>query len=225
MTQNSYKRSKLISKIIVDLSNVVIDYAKNPNKMLSEEVDNIFYDYERKSNKIDFEFLFNEINGYGKEFNDISKRLREKIYSMDELYKNIQTSKESRIIEELIKEQAKNYDKVQQSFVELSKLQEKFPDLLEENIMGTKKAKFNFIYAATDVYNHLYGYMVAEQFMAKNPGFMKKVSNLFRKPDNVIFKDFFNKDLLTLYNKRTLKVMIDRFGSKEDKELIEKLEL
>ncbi len=222
---NSANVGKIINNCTIELGKVIMNYddEKDDEKLLND-VTGVFENYTKNLKELKGK-IYKEIIEYNYNFFYNLKNLYKNVLKLIEGKNNLNgnwAEEERKSIEERCRD---NYFYIQKNYERISKASELCYNFL--NLVKTKSDIINFKhgFANYDFYNHLLGYVAAEQFMRKNSDFMEVAPELFRKSEEEVYNNFFDDKALKPYYNKLIKVVINKFGSRKEKKLIKKFSL
>lgn len=178
--------------ILADFLKVEI---KERPKIVYRERDISGYNFEENkidiSKKVGFEFIFNDVVGKGKDFLNFLNKIT--VYSRN------------------LKENEENYEDMLLTYNKLKKFSDKYPQILNKIKKEMKKSYEGGRNLTQDLYDHLIGYSVAEQFIKNNPDFMERTQFIFRQTDKFVFDNYFLKDYMKPYYKLSTSILLKKY--------------
>ena len=183
---NSRKKANLIINCVEQVGKIINIYKERNNSEFVDRINREIINYETKSKKVGFEFTFNDLVGKGKEFIDLKNKL--KFYLEN-----------------------KDYRKTLLTFKKMNDFSDKCPRILNKIEKEIKKLDMGGRNIAKDLYDHLFGYVVAEQYIKNDSNFIENVPTIFRQSDKEVFNNYFLKDYLAPYYKIAISVILKKF--------------
>ncbi len=198
---NSANVGKIINNCTIELGKAIINYddEKDDEKLLND-VTGVFENYTKNLKELKGK-IYKEIIEYNYNFFYNLKNLYENVLKLTEGKNNLNgnwAEEERKSIEERCRE---NYFYIQKNYKRISKASELCYNFL--NLVKTKSDIINFKhgFANYDFYNHLLGYVAAEQFIKNNSDFMTKARSVFRQNNETIYNTYFLNDYMKPYYK------------------------
>ncbi len=194
MFNNSKVKMGLITKFVYDVGNCLT------NKDLDfKEIVKIVENYEKCSKGVGFELEFNDLVGKGKNFNE----LKDDLISCLERYKMNKN----------------NYKKIINTYEKLKTFSNKNGENLRRMKKHIKRSRLVSKNRLEDLYCHLIGYTVAEQFIKNDTEFMEKAPIVFRQNNETIYNYYFLSDFMKPYYLIIINSVLRKFLEMREKKL------